>query len=91
MLCAILDRVKARLDGARYRTQISFVDDRPGHDFRYAIDPAKAERALGWSVQRALADGLNETVAWYLEHPTWLERPEAELKRLGLARNTGGT
>src|SRR5262249_41059780 len=89
MLCGILDRLKPRADGAAYRTQISFVDDRPGHDFRYAIDPAKAERALGWAARRTLAAGLEETVAWYLEHPAWVVRREAELKRLGLARGAG--
>ena len=89
MLCGILDRLRPRPDGTSYAAQISFVDDRPGHDFRYAIDPAKAERALGWSPRRALPDGLAETVAWYLDHPSWLVRPEAELMRLGLARSAG--
>jgi len=88
-LCGILDRLRPRADGARYSAQIRFVDDRPGHDFRYAIDPAKAERELGWSARRALPDGLAETVRWYLDHPGWLIRAETELKRLGLARSAG--
>src|SRR5262249_2691557 len=77
---------KPRSQGGSYASQISFVDDRPGHDFRYAIDPAKAERELDWAVRRALPGGLQETVSWYLEHPAWLVRPDAELRRLGLAR-----
>ena len=87
-LCGILDRFKPRAQGGSYASQISFVDDRPGHDFRYAIDPAKAERELGWAVRRALPGGLQETVSWYLEHPAWLVRPDAELRRLGLARGS---
>ena len=53
------------------RALIKFVPDRKGHDFRYALDCAKAKRALGWSASRTLANQLAETVRWYLEHAGW--------------------
>jgi len=54
-------------------SMISFVADRAGHDLRYAIDPAKIHRALGWLPQISFEDGIRETVQWYLEHPGWWE------------------
>lgn len=83
-LCRILDRLKPRAFGGSYAEQISFVADRPGHDLRYAVDPAKAERELGWTIERPLDRGLAETVGWYLDHPAWLERPAADLMRHGI-------
>ena len=56
------------------KSLIHFVEDRPGHDFRYAIDSSKSERELGWSVQIAFRDGLAETIRWYQEHADWVER-----------------
>lgn len=53
---------------------IQYVADRPGHDHRYAIDCAKAERELGWRPQVDFATGLRETIAWYREHAGWVER-----------------
>ncbi|MBY0527450.1 MAG: dTDP-glucose 4,6-dehydratase [Gemmataceae bacterium] len=54
------------------RTLIRHVQDRPGHDRRYAIDCAKMERELGWTPQVPFADGLRETVRWYVEHADWV-------------------
>lgn len=71
-LCDILDDLMPR-DGASYRGQITFVKDRPGHDFRYAIDPSKIERELGWKPQEDFESGLRRTVAWYLENRPWWE------------------
>ncbi|BFH67240.1 dTDP-glucose 4,6-dehydratase [Paenibacillus dendritiformis] len=53
---------------------IAFVSDRPGHDLRYAIDPRKTERELGWSPSVGLADGMKQTVAWYINNRAWWER-----------------
>jgi dTDP-glucose 4,6-dehydratase len=53
---------------------IKFVQDRPGHDRRYAIDPTRMRTELGWSAQRTFEQGLEETVRWYVDHPTWWER-----------------
>ncbi len=58
---------------ARYRDLITFVTDRPGHDFRYAIDGSRIARDLDWSPQETLEGGLRQTIAWYLSHPKWVE------------------
>jgi dTDP-glucose 4,6-dehydratase len=55
-------------------TLIKFVQDRPGHDRRYAIDPSKTKRELGWSAAHTFEQGLDDTVTWYLENRTWWER-----------------
>jgi len=53
---------------------IEYVADRPGHDRRYAIDFSKATRELGWEPKVSFEDGLQQTVAWYLSHQSWVER-----------------
>lgn len=53
---------------------VRFVTDRPGHDRRYAIDPSKIRRELGWSPSRTFEEGLAETVRWYVDHRAWWER-----------------
>ncbi len=57
--------------GQPRRELIAFVDDRPGHDFRYAMDTSKIERELGWRPSRSFEAGLKETVAWYIANETW--------------------
>ena len=59
-------------------TTINFVTDRPGHDLRYAIDASKAKTALPWSESKTLADGLQETVAWYLSNTAWVHSVKSE-------------
>jgi dTDP-glucose 4,6-dehydratase len=71
-LCDLLDELKPKLDGKSYRDQITFVQDRPGHDKRYAIDASKLERELGWKPQETFETGLRKTVLWYLENETWM-------------------
>ncbi len=70
-ICDELDRVKPRSDGKSYRDQINFVADRPGHDFRYAIDAAKLETQLGWTAQESFDSGIAKTVRWYLDNEAW--------------------
>lgn len=53
---------------------ITYVQDRPGHDRRYAIDNTKITRELGWKPMYAFEDGIQKTIAWYLEHIDWMER-----------------
>ncbi len=73
-LCDLLDTLKPRADGASYRSQITFVTDRPGHDARYAIDASKIKNTLGWEPSETFETGLKKTVTWYLEHQDWCQR-----------------
>jgi dTDP-glucose 4,6-dehydratase len=71
-LCIILDELKPRTDGQSYATQITFVQDRPGHDRRYAIDARKLEKELGWKPQETFETGIKKTVQWYLDNQEWV-------------------
>lgn len=68
-LCDVLDDQLDRPDPTR--SLITFVADRPGHDFRYAIDTTTAARHLGWAPRRSFTEALAATVRWYLDHPSW--------------------
>jgi dTDP-glucose 4,6-dehydratase len=70
-ICDLLDERRPRGGGARYRDLIEFVSDRPGHDRRYAIDPSKTERELGWAAKESFESGLARTVDWYLAREDW--------------------
>lgn len=72
-ICAILDELSPRADAKSYEEQITFVQDRPGHDRRYAIDARKLERELGWKPAETFETGIRKTVAWYLEHRDWVQ------------------
>jgi dTDP-glucose 4,6-dehydratase len=87
-ICATLDRLLPRADGARYASQISFVQDRPGHDQRYAIDATKIRAELGWEPGVTFEAGIEETVRWYLDNREWwakLLHKEDAVRRRGLA------
>jgi dTDP-glucose 4,6-dehydratase len=87
-LCRIMDELHPRADGLGYAEQITFVQDRPGHDLRYAIDASKIARELGWSPQQDRHSGFRATVAWYLEHEAWWQAilsGSYQLERLGAA------
>jgi dTDP-glucose 4,6-dehydratase len=71
-ICDLLDEQSPSKTGAR-RALMSFVPDRPGHDRRYAIDPSKIEKALGWRPLESFESGLARTVRWYLENRPWWE------------------
>ncbi|MEO2045981.1 MAG: dTDP-glucose 4,6-dehydratase [Pirellulales bacterium] len=81
-ICDLLEEFKpvassektAHLDS--YQTLIQFVEDRPGHDYRYAIDASKINHELGWKPQETFASGLRKTVQWYLDHEPWWKRVE---------------
>lgn len=88
-ICDVLDRKRPRGGGRSYRELITFVADRPGHDRRYAIDPSKIERELGWRAQETFETGLARTVDWYLENEWWwgpIRRQRYAGERLGSAR-----
>lgn len=72
-LCEILDLRTPRRKGA-HADLLSFVNDRPGHDRRYAIDSGKIERDLGWRPKTGLENGLALTVDWYLSHQAWIKQ-----------------
>ena len=74
MICDILDELLPPPDGQSRRRLITYVADRPGHDRRYAIDFGKLRAALKWSPRESFATGLRKTVAWYLDHPAWIDR-----------------
>lgn len=69
----ILDEVNPRKDGCSYFDQVRFVKDRPGHDFRYAINSNKIFKELGWRPSYSFHTGLRETVVWYLNNPRWIK------------------
>ena len=69
-ICTALDALRPDPAGSRERL-IRFVADRPGHDFRYEIDPSRVEARLGWRARRGFEEGLRETVAWFLDHEPW--------------------
>ncbi|KIN76145.1 dTDP-glucose 4,6-dehydratase [Sulfitobacter mediterraneus] len=68
-ICAILDEKRPK--AGSYADQITFVQDRAGHDLRYAIDPARIRDELGWRPSVTLDEGLEKTVQWYLDNETW--------------------
>ena len=72
-ICAILDQRTPRGDGISYQDQITFVQDRPGHDVRYAIDLTKIRDTLGWTPSVSFSEGLAETIEWYLETQEWVK------------------
>ena len=69
-ICEVLDELKPRAAG-RYKDLIAFVEDRPGHDQRYAIDATKLETELGWNAQEDFDSGIRKTVQWYLDNDWW--------------------
>ncbi len=73
-VCALLDELLPDSPHRPHERLIRFVADRPGHDRRYAIDPTRIERELGWRAEESFESGLRKTVRWYLEHRWWWER-----------------
>ena len=90
-VCALLDELRPRADGASYSTQISYVKDRPGHDRRYAIDASKIERDLGWKPAETFDTGIRKTVQWYLAHPEWVANVQSGAYRDWVQTQYAGT
>ena len=76
-ICDILDDLKPEAVEGSHRSLITFVEDRPGHDWRYAIDPSKIADELGWTPEVSFGEGLRRTVRWYLEHRDWVRAVQA--------------
>lgn len=86
-ICQLLDELKPRADGQSYAQQIQFVQDRPGHDLRYAIDASKIQQQLNWTPHESFETGLRKTVQWFLNHLEWCRRVQDgryQRERLGV-------
>lgn len=82
-ICRVIDELQPDASVGSREELIQFVEDRPGHDFRYAIDPSRIEQDLGWHAQESLDSGLRKTVQWYLSRPDWF-RDQQAIRRRGL-------
>lgn len=89
-ICSVLDRLVPSAQS--HNCLIDFVQDRPGHDYRYAIDPSKVEREIGWQAKQDFESGLEKTVAWYVDHVDWcqnVQRGISATQRQGLRSPAG--
>jgi len=71
IICSLLDEISPRKNGSSYSDLITFVKDRPGHDFRYAIDAGKIRNDLDWSPNESFETGIRKTIHWYLDNQNW--------------------
>lgn len=73
MICSALDDLRPNDPVVPHKKLITFVNDRPGHDRRYAMDTSKIESELGWKPRETFESGIRKTVKWYLENETWIQ------------------
>ena len=88
-ICAVLDDVRPSVEGS-YTDLIRFVTDRPGHDFRYAINSSKLNTELNWHPTHTFEDGLRETVQWYLDNEKWVKDVQSGEYRSWMQTNYAG-
>jgi dTDP-glucose 4,6-dehydratase len=88
-ICDLVDELSPRAGVGTRRELIKYVQDRPGHDRRYAIDASKVQRELGWRPAEHFESGLRKTVSWYLEHPAWVDGVRTGAYRDWIAENYG--
>lgn len=88
-LCILLDELQPRADRKPYETQITYVQDRPGHDRRYAIDASKIERELGWKPAETFESGIRKTVQWYLDNQGWVQNVTSGAYQNWVGQNYG--
>ena len=89
IICQQLDQLKPRKNGNPYEKLISYVDDRPGHDFRYAIDCSKIKNEIGWEPKETFQTGIIKTINWYIENESWwrkIQNKNYNQERLGLIK-----
>ena len=87
-ICTILDKLKPSNSGKSYKQLISFVKDRPGHDFRYAINTTKIKKDLNWGPKETFDSGLTKTIKWYLENENWWKKIQKNIykqERIGVS------
>jgi dTDP-glucose 4,6-dehydratase len=90
-ICSAVDELQSDLPHAPCKSLIQFVPDRPGHDRRYAIDSSKIQRELGWQPRQSFESGVRQTVQWYLDNQSWVERISNGVyrrQRLGILQDT---
>jgi dTDP-glucose 4,6-dehydratase len=87
-ICDLVDEMAPERSCGSRRDLITFVDDRPGHDQRYAIDASKLTRDLGWAPSETFASGLRKTVEWYVTHRAWWEKLRRRYDGRRLGRGT---
>ena len=86
-ICDTLNKLVPKENGTGYREQIIYVADRPGHDYRYAIDASKIKKELNWMPEESIESGIEKTIKWYLNNMTWVEavtKNNYNLERLGV-------
>lgn len=86
-ICDLLDEIVPK--AGSYRSQITYVADRPGHDRRYAIDADKINRELGWKPQETFESGIRKTVEWYLANTHWVENIKSGAYQTWIEQNYG--
>ena len=86
-ICALVDEMRPQSDVGPRTRLIKYVQDRPGHDRRYAIDASKITRELGWKPAEQFESGLRKTVEWYLENSAWIDSVRTGAYREWIARN----
>ena len=72
IICDILDKCHPRSENKSYNDLIKFVEDRPGHDFRYSVDTTKINKELNWKPEESFSSGILKTIDWYIENNKWL-------------------
>ena len=86
-ICQKMDELSHRKNGGNYEELITYVTDRPGHDFRYAIDATKISNELGWQPKENFETGIEKTIRWYLENRAWwqaIQNNTYQQERLGV-------
>ena len=87
ILCDLLNRIRPADSGKSYHELIAFVKDRPGHDFRYAIDASKLKKEIGWEIKESFETGIQKTIEWYLDNEEWwraIQENTYKQERLGI-------
>jgi dTDP-glucose 4,6-dehydratase len=88
-LCSLLDELVPDSPYKPHLNLLRYVQDRPGHDRRYAIDARKLESELGWRAEESFETGLRKTVQWYLANPAWVENVTSGAYKNWLDQNYG--
>ena len=89
-VCRKLDALRPRADGSPYESLITYVKDRPGHDRRYAIDPRKIQREIGWKPAETFESGISKTVQWFLDNTEWIDSVRSGAYREWINTNYAG-